>query len=209
MRRGERLSPITKRGNCFFSSTTVANPACWSSAAADEPAGPAPRMVTSQDEGRSTVRPSHRAQKERRVDAAKGEVVGHDRPGTRLAWAAAHVVERRAARIDLIEIAVCGEETVAHHRQAKHGLDRATGSQRVARVALGRADRDLVSQYLEAGGALRDVAELGGRAMRVDVVDGVDRRGRVLEAEGGWGRHPPGGGGWLVCGVAGGGGARR
>ena len=47
MQCGSRLSPITKRGKCCFSSTHTLKPCLCSRADATEPDGPAPMMATS------------------------------------------------------------------------------------------------------------------------------------------------------------------
>src|SRR5262249_2182191 len=47
MQCGRRLSPMTKRGNFCFSTTSSRKPSRCNSAAAEEPAGPAPMISTS------------------------------------------------------------------------------------------------------------------------------------------------------------------
>ena len=64
-----------------------------------------------------------------------------------------------------------GMKALAHHLDRQPGFDRSAGPQRMAEVALQRADGNAFSEDPVRRLALRDVPDLRGRAVGVHVVD--------------------------------------
>src|SRR5262249_59113070 len=75
-------------------------------------------------------------EQERRVDAAEGEVVAHHELDLARARLALHVVERRAARVELVEVQRRSEPALAEHLDREPRLDGARGAERAADMAL-------------------------------------------------------------------------
>src|SRR5512142_1532845 len=89
---------------------------------------PSLRMVPSMARPRAV---SDRPEQERRVHPAEREVVAHDRARARVPRRSDNVAQRGAVGVHRREVPVRGEELVAHHREAEHGLDGAAGAERV------------------------------------------------------------------------------
>src|SRR5690606_6282783 len=111
------------------------------------------------------------------------EVVAHD-DRRRVVTDLTYVVEVGAAGVDLGEVARGGEEAPAQHGEGEGGLDRPAGAHGVAGVALGRGHGDPAAEHLAGGVALGDVADVGGGAVGVDVVDAVGRQVGVAQGAG-------------------------
>src|SRR5258706_2962727 len=98
---------------------------------------------------------------ERGVDAAEGEVVLHRVPDVEPAALAGDVVEAVALRVGGLEVERRREPAAVHHLDQPPRLHRAAGAERVADVALHRADRHRGAEHLARGARLGDVAAAG------------------------------------------------
>ena len=105
------------------------------------------------------LRPHRACNDETRVDAAECELVAHHPRQLRRTRLTHHVVERRAAVIDDLEVAGRRDPALAQHRDRERELERAARTERVAEVAFERAHRHAVAEHFVRRLALGDVAD--------------------------------------------------
>src|SRR5271156_1328765 len=114
---------------------------------------------------------SYAAKYQRRVQPAKGEIVGHEVLDRKLARLLHDVVERCAARIDLGEIGGVGKPAIAHHGDRQPRLDRAASAKRMSEVTFQRMERHARTIDLRRRLRFRDIACVRCCAMATDEAD--------------------------------------
>src|ERR1700757_4124887 len=110
---------------------------------------------------------------ERGVVSAKSKRVGQGDVDARLTRLVRHVVEVTFG-VRIVEVDRRRKQSAIEGEHAGRGLDRAGGAEQVAMHRLGRADGQLegvVAENRLDRLRLRDIAELGRRAVGVDVAD--------------------------------------
>src|SRR5690606_35867139 len=85
-------------------------------------------------------------QDQRGIDAAERKIVGHRAFDLELPRQVHDVIQRTAAHIDLREIDIGCEPAFTHHFDRHPGLQRTACAERMAHIALERADRHAVAE---------------------------------------------------------------
>src|SRR5690606_22583482 len=75
------------------------------------------------------------------IDAAKGEIVGHDVFRINFAKVTPDVVERRTALVNFGEVDIRREAAFPHHLDCQPCFDGTAGAERMAEIAFQRMDR--------------------------------------------------------------------
>ncbi|VXA81618.1 hypothetical protein AERO8C_120119 [Aeromonas veronii] len=111
------------------------------------------------------------AEDQRGVDAAKGEVVGHQILDLQLSSLTRDVVEGLAGRGRVGQIEGRRKPAIVQHLKRQPGFDGATGAEGMAEIALERGDGGLLTEDGGSCLALGDIAPLGGGAVSTDIAN--------------------------------------